>query len=249
MQILRCENVCKRFGGNIALDDLSVRFPPSGIVAIIGPNGAGKTTLLNVLTGFVEPDSGDCLFGESAITRMPAHKIARLGIVRTFQELRIVRQESVLENIMLRFPRQRGEKFFGALLRFGVAAEESRNKGEAMRILSSVELEHKANDPSGELSYGEEKLLSLASCLAADARLNFFDEPIAGVHVAVRKQIVKLFKGMKNEGKLVIFIEHDIAFVREIAESLIVMDNGRIVAHGTPSEILNRRDILEAYIG
>lgn len=180
--VLRCEGLTKAFDGIRALADVNLQFPSSGIVAIIGPNGAGKTTLLNVLTGFLRPDAGRCFFSERETTHFPPHRIAQLGIARTFQDLRLILQVPTLENVLLARPRQRGERLLVALLRFGGAAEETRDYDEAIRLLGFVGLEEKTTELAGELSYGQQKLLTLACCLATAARILLLDEPVAGVH-------------------------------------------------------------------
>ena len=182
MDTIRCDRLCKSFDGIRAVADLTLELPETGVVAIIGPNGAGKTTLLNLLTGFLRPDSGRCLLGGREITQLAPHRIARLGVGRTFQDLRLIEQVPGLENVMLARPNQRGEGLLAALLRFGVAKEEAANREEAMRLLRFVGLADKAAELAGELSYGEQKLLTIACCLATEARILFFDEPVTGVH-------------------------------------------------------------------
>jgi ABC-type branched-subunit amino acid transport system ATPase component len=245
---LRCENVRKSFDGIHALDGVTVEFPSSGITAIIGPNGAGKTTLINVLTGFLRPNDGRCFLGEREVTRMAPHRIARLGVARTFQDLRLISLVSLLENVMIARPNQRGERLWPALFRAGVAAEESRNCEEAMRWLRFVGLEEKAQEPAGELSYGQQKLLTLAVCLATEARVLLLDEPVAGVHPEMVEKIVGLLRQLREAGKLVVFIEHDMAAVRQAADHVIVMDDGKVFAQGKPGEVLERPEILEAYL-
>ena len=247
--ILRCEGLSKSFDGTRALAEVSVAFPSSGIIAVIGPNGAGKTTLINVLTGFLHSDSGRSFLGERELTGLAPHKIARFGIGRTFQDLRLINLVSVLENVMLARPNQKGERLLPALFRFGVAVEEKRNHEEAMRLLRFVGLADKANELAGELSYGQQKLLALACCLATQARILLLDEPVAGVHQEMVQKILGLLRELRQAGKLVVFIEHDIAAVREVADTVIVMDEGRIIAQGTPSDVLERAEILEAYVG
>ena len=173
----------------------------------------------------------------------------RLGIARTFQDLRLIQQVTVLENVMLARPRQRGEKLLPALLRFGVAEEERRNRKEAMGLLEVVELAADAAKPAGELSYGQQKLLTIACCVATEARILLLDEPVAGVHPAMVTQILGLLGQLRDEGKLVVFIEHDIAAVRQTADLVIVMDEGKVIAQGPPGEVLDRPEILEAYVG
>lgn len=245
---LRCENLRKSFDGTHALAEVSVTFPENGIIAIIGPNGAGKTTLLNVLTGFLAPQSGRIFMGKWELTGLAPHKIARLGIARTFQDLRLISQISVLENVLLARPNQKGERLLPALLRFGVAAEEKLNHAEAIRWLKFVGLADAAAQLAGELSYGQQKLLTLACCLATEAKVLLLDEPVAGVYPEMIQKILGLLSELRAEGKLIVFIEHDIAAVRQIADQVLVMDEGKIIAQGKPAEILQRPEIIKAYV-
>jgi neutral amino acid transport system ATP-binding protein len=246
---LRCERIVKAFGGIQALATVSLEFPTSGIVAIIGPNGAGKTTLLNVMTGFLRPNAGQTFLGKSELTGRPAHEIARLGIARTFQDLRLISQVSVLENVLVARPNQKGERLLRALFRFGIAAEERKNREAAMHWLKFVGLDGAASKFAGELSYGQQKLLTLVCCLATDANILLLDEPVAGVHPNMIEKILDLMRELRDLGKTIAFIEHDIASVREIADSVIVMDHGKIIAQGEPSDVLERPEIIEAYVG
>lgn len=249
MNSFRCQNLRKSFDGIRAVDGVSLDFPASGIAAIIGPNGAGKTTLLNILTGFIQPSSGRCSLGDTETTHMPPHRIARLGVARSFQDLRLISQVSVLENVMLARPHQRGERLLPALLRFGVAAEERENREKAMSLLEFVALADMANESAGELSYGQQKLLTLACCLATDARLLLLDEPVAGVAPEMEARILGLLRQLRDNGKLIVFIEHDIEAVRQAADVLIVMDDGKVIAEGPVREVLERSEIMEAYLG
>ncbi len=250
MDSIRCEGIRKSFGGVSALADLWLRFPSWGITAMLGPNGAGKTTLLNILTGFDRADSGHCFIGENELTYLPPYRVARLGIGRTFQDLRLVFQVSALENILVARPNQRGEGLLQALLRSGVAVEEERNHDRALQLLRFVGLDGIAPETAGELSYGQQKLLALARCLAMDAKILLLDEPVAGVHPEIVARILRLLRHVRDEeGRVVIFIEHDIAAVREVADHIVVMDEGRIIDQGSPLEVLRRPDIMEAYLG
>jgi ABC-type branched-subunit amino acid transport system ATPase component len=246
---LRCENLGKSFEGIQALANVSLEFSTTSIVAIIGPNGAGKTTLLNVVTGFLRPSAGQAFLGDYELTRLPAHKIAKLGIARTFQDLRLISQVSVLENVLVARPNQKGEGLLRALFRFGVAAEERKNHEAAMHWLKFVGLDEAAKQPAGELSYGQQKLLTLACCLATEAPILLLDEPLAGVHPEMIERILDLFRELRSLDKLVVFIEHDIASVRKVADSVVVMDHGRIIAQGKPTDVLERPEIIEAYVG
>jgi ABC-type branched-subunit amino acid transport system ATPase component len=246
---LRCVELSKSFDGTRALEDITLAFPSSGIIAVIGPNGAGKTTLLNVLTGFLRLGAGSYFLGEQELNGLPPHSIARLGIARTFQDLRLINRVSVLENVMLARPNLKGERLLSALFRLGVAGEEAQNRDEAMRWLKFVGLEKKVKELAGELSYGQQKLLTLACCLATGAGILLLDEPVAGVHPEMVSKILGLLRELRDEGKLVVFIEHDMASVREVADLVIVMDEGKIIAQGTPTEVLERPEIIEAYVG
>jgi ABC-type branched-subunit amino acid transport system ATPase component len=245
---LRCAGLQKNFDGTHALVNVTLEFPPVGITAIIGPNGAGKTTLINVLTGFVRPDEGCCFLGAHEITHESPYRIARLGLARTFQDLRLIQQISVLDNVLLARPNQRAEKLFYALLRFGVAAEEARNREEALRLLKFIGLEARAEELAGGLSYGEQKLLTLACCLASEARILVLDEPVAGVHPDIALRILELLRRLPDKGIMIIFIEHDISAVRQIADLVIVMDEGKVIAQGPPLAVLERPEIMEAYL-
>jgi branched-chain amino acid transport system ATP-binding protein len=248
MEALRCEHLVKSFGGVQALADATLNFPSSGICAVIGPNGAGKTTLLNVLTGFVRPDAGHCFIDQRETTCLAPHQIARIGMARTFQDLRLIFQASVLDNVLLARPCQRGERLFGALLRLGVSAEERRNCDQARQLLEFVGLGRAFSQLAGELSYGEQKLLTIACCLATEARILLLDEPVAGVDPELVTRILQLLRRLADQGKLIMFIEHDIAAVRQIADLIVVMDDGRVIAKGPPNEVLERPEIMEAYL-
>jgi ABC-type branched-subunit amino acid transport system ATPase component len=248
MAELRFRGLAKSFDGVCALVEVSAQLPSGGIIAIVGPNGAGKTTLLNILTGFIRPDAGECSLDDHDITGLAPHRIARLGIARTFQDLRLMQQASVIENVMLARPKQRGESLLGALFRVGVGAEEGTNRLAATRLLRFVGLADKADDLAGELSYGEQKLLTLACCLATEARILLLDEPVAGVHPELAGKILGLLQQLRSDDRLIVFIDHDLAAVRRVADRVIVMDEGRIIADGPPAEVLERPDIMEAYV-
>lgn len=247
--LLQCRGISKSFNGIHAVMELNIVFDPVGLVGIIGPNGAGKTTLLDVITGILRPDSGEVFFGERKLTCLPPHRVVQAGVARTFQELRLISLISVLDNVMLARPNQKGEHLWRALTRIGMAAEERVNRKRAMDLLDFVGLAEKANDAAGTLSYGQQKLLTLACCIATDARILFLDEPVAGVHPEMAEKILGLLQRLRADGRLVVFIEHDISAVKQIAERVIVMDDGKVIADGPTRDVLERPEILEAYIG
>jgi ABC-type branched-subunit amino acid transport system ATPase component len=245
--MFKCEHLSKTFGGVHALTDVSLEFPPSGSVAVIGPNGAGKTTLFNILTGFLRPDTGKCFLGGRDVTRLSPYRIARLGVSRTFQELRLIQQISVLDNVLLACPWQQGEHLLADLIGLG-AAEATRNREKAMRLLRYVELAEKSRQAAGALSYGEQKLLTLACCLAREARVLLLDEPITGVHQAMTARMLELLRKLPYDGRLVIFIEHNINAVRQIADLVVIMSRGKIITQGYPSVVLNSSAVTERYL-
>lgn len=245
---LRCEGLEKSYDGVRALENVTLHFSAPGVVGIIGPNGAGKTTLLHVLSGFVSADAGRCFLGDREITLLPAYRISTLGIARTFQDLRLVRRLTAIENVLLARPHQCGEHALRALLGYGVRAEERRNREIALHHLRDVGLEAMALELAENLSYGQQKLLTLACCLATDARVLLLDEPVAGVHPELASQILELLKEFQRAEKLVVFIEHDLDAVKQIADHVLVMDHGKVVMQGDVDDVMKRPEIIEAYV-
>lgn len=245
---LRCQGIFKSFERALVLDNVSIEFPASGAVALMGPNGAGKTTLINVITGFVKPDAGRCTLGSEDITRLPSHQITRLGIARTFQDNRLIGGATALDNLLLAMPRQRHESLLMSLLQSGLLAEEERARENAEELLRLVGLSEAAGSLAKALSYGQQKLLSLAACLATGARVIILDEPLAGIHAILIEQVMGLVRKLTEEEKLIIFVEHNVEAVRNFADELIVMDSGRVIAKGPPQSVLDMPEVLEAYI-
>jgi ABC-type branched-subunit amino acid transport system ATPase component len=246
---LRCEKLRKSFDGVLVLDIVGIDFPTKGSVGIIGPNGAGKTTLLNIITGFTRQDAGRCYIGGIEITGHPPYHMAKHGISRTFQDIRLIKRCTVLENIMLALPSQRGERLGDILLRKGLREDEAKNFTSGIRILHLVDLQDKVKQLAGELSYGQQKLLALACCLATGAQILLLDEPVSGIDINLKSTIIEIIRQECDEGKLVIFVEHDIDAVRTLADQVIVIAGGQVKGKGTPNELLNRPEIMEAYLG
>lgn len=245
---MRSENLRKSFGGLAALAGVEIAFPPQGISAIVGPNGAGKTTLVHILTGFLRPDEGRCFVGAIDCTALSPHRIVRLGVARTFQDLRLVRRLTALENVLLAYPGQRGESLWWALLGLGVASEESQNTARAMELLAFVGLKEKTSERAGELSYGQQKLLTLACALATSPEVLILDEPVSGLHPENVAHILGLLRDLRDKGTLIVFIEHDLAAVREVADNVILMDHGKVLVQGSPAQVLDSPEIIEAYV-
>jgi branched-chain amino acid transport system ATP-binding protein len=248
MDTFSCDGLYKQFDGTQALSGINIEFPEFGFTALIGPNGAGKTTLFNVLTGYVRPDAGRCFLGEREITHLASYKIARLGIARTFQEPRLIFQLSALENILLARRHHHGESLASAIVRRGVAKEEAGMRKDALDLLASVNLKHAAFEPARHLSYGQQKLLNLACCIATGARILLLDEPVTGVHPEIATNILQLALQYREQRRLVIFIEHDIQVVRQVAEQVIVLDSGKVIAQGPAQDVLMRPEVAEVYL-
>lgn len=246
---IRLDGVEKSFGGVHAVAGVSLHLEAPRIYGLIGPNGAGKTTLINLVGGFLTPDAGRCFVAGVETTKMEPHRIARLGIARTFQSVRLVGEMSARENVMLAIPGQTAESPLQAAFGWRWSAEDRRATEYARQILDRVGLPDRSEEPVAELSYGQQKLLSLACCIATGARILLLDEPVAGVHPQQIEEIVKILDDLRREGDLVVLIEHDLATVRRISDSVVVMDAGQIIAHGSPAEVLERQEILEVYVG
>ena len=231
------------------MDGFSAEVRECEIVGLVGPNGAGKTTLFNVVTGFLHPDAGAVTYQGEALTGKPPYRVARRGVARTFQELRLIYRMTVLENVLLAFPAQLGESAAGAFARWReVSRRQRHNREEALALLAYVGLAEKAGELADELSYGQQKLVSLACCLAMSGELLLLDEPVAGVAPEMVEKILGLITDLPARGKTVVFIEHNFAAVTEVCDRVIFMDEGRKVAEGTPAQIRDNANVIESYL-
>jgi ABC-type branched-subunit amino acid transport system ATPase component len=247
--LLELDGLCKTFDGVTALDVFSCSVRQKEILGLIGPNGAGKTTLFNVVTGFTPADSGKVTLRGRGILGLPPHRVANLGIARTFQILRLIRRMSVLDNVLLCFKNQPGEKLRKVFFRWNACRRaEAENRKAALSLLESVGLADKANDPAEALSYGQQKLLSLVCCLAAGADLLLLDEPVAGIAPEMIERILAVIRRLPEQGKSVVLIEHDLDAVMQVCDRVIFMDAGRRVSEGTPEQVRNDPKVMEAYI-
>jgi len=246
---LSVTGLSKSFGGVQAIDKVTIAFPATGIIALIGPNGAGKTTLFNILSGFLAPDAGDCRIEGRLTIGMAPHLIARLGLARTFQHVRLVRQLSVLDNLCLARPRQAGERILPALTGAWSGSEEPDNRDFARGLLERLQLRESEDMPAGTLSYGQQKLLALGCCLAMEPTMLLLDEPLAGVHPALALVILGIMAEIGKSGNLVIFIEHNLEAVSKVADEAIIMHRGKVLARGKPADVLKLPEVVEAYVG
>ena len=245
---IRC--LSKRFGGLPALSQVSFSVAAGRVTALIGPNGAGKTTLINCLTGVLRPDGGEILFAGGNLAGLPAHRIARLGISRTFQNLRLFPRLSVLDNVLCGLTPQAGDSLLQALLRPpGLRHRERRLRLTAMEALDQFGLADKAALPAGILPYGDKKRLELARAFVSQPMLTLLDEPVAGLNPEETAEIAGLIRQMRLSGKTMVLVEHDLELVMGVSDHVVVLDGGSRIAAGSPEEIRTNPLVLEAYLG
>lgn len=247
--ILVADNVTRSFGGMTAVDVEHVEIPRGVITALIGPNGAGKTTFFNLLTGFDKPNTGTWIFDGKNLAGMPAYKVSRLGMVRTFQLTKALALLSVLENMRLGATKQGGEHFFTALLTPLWRKRETDITARAMELLARFKLDTKSDDYAASLSGGQRKLLEMARALMTEPQLVMLDEPMAGVNPALTQSLLGHILDLKTTGMTVLFVEHDMHMVRTIADWVIVMAEGKIVAEGYPDVVMDDPAVIDAYLG
>ncbi len=250
INLLEISGLAKHFGGLPALADVSCKVEQGKVTALIGPNGAGKTTLLNCLSGVIRPDAGDILFLGANLVGLSAHRIAHLGISRTFQNLRIFPRLSVLDNVLCGLTVKAGASMVQALLRPpGLRHRERRLKLTAMDFLDSFGLADKAAMPAGVLPYGDKKRLEMARAFVSQPLLTLLDEPVAGLNPEETGQIAALIRQMRLYGKTMILVEHDMELVMGVSDQVVVLDGGSRIAAGSPEEVRSNPLVLEAYLG
>lgn len=247
--IVRGSNITRTFGGLKAVDVDRIEVQRGVITALIGPNGAGKTTLFNLLTGFDEPDTGDWTFNDLQLAKVPAFKVARAGMVRTFQLTKVLAKLTVIENMRLGATGQKGEKFWAAPFKALWGSQEDDITRRADELLVRFKLDTKREDFAGSLSGGQRKLLEMARSLMVDPELIMLDEPMAGVNPALKQSLLGHVKSLRDEGRSVLFVEHDMDMVRDISDWVIVMAQGKIVAEGTPQSVMSNQAVIDAYLG
>ncbi len=242
MLILETKDLSKRYDGVAALDGLSLGIEAGAVTAVIGPNGSGKSTLVNVLSGVAPKTGGRIAVSGVALGRITASDVAAYGITRTFQEVRLFNQMNVMENLLVVLTEK---NVFGAILE----RHAEKHARRAEELLRKVNLWEKRSELAGGLSYGQRKLLEIARALASGADIYLFDEPFAGLFPEMVKIVEGVLVELRREGKTVVLIEHNMDLIRALADRVVVLDGGKLLAEGATAATLGRREVLEAYLG
>jgi branched-chain amino acid transport system ATP-binding protein len=250
MELLKVSNLSKRFGGVVANSGVSMGIHEHEIVSIIGPNGAGKTTLFNLITGVDKPDSGSIRFAGEDITFFPAPKIARLGLVRTFQQTKIFRDLTVVEAVMTGRHIHDRTTLLASLVSSLLARQEKQKSYEkALDIIEFLGMQTRRDAITQNLPYGEQKLLNIAIALAAEPKLLLLDEPAAGTNPIEAGRLMETIRKIKETGVTVGLVEHNMRLVMNISEKVFVLNYGELIAAGKPEDILKNAEVVEVYLG
>lgn len=241
--MLTLENITKNFGGVVAADKVSFEVEPNQVTALIGPNGAGKTTIFNIIAGLVEPDEGSILFDGQNIQQKSADKRVRLGISRTFQKVRLFKYLTILDHF------QMTENHEDMKMLKNIFTKSKPNRDKYNQVLDRFGIDRELDTRVSELSYGQRKLLEMALALQMDHKLLMLDEPVAGVNKVIQERIENLLLELKEEKETMLVIDHDMNFIRKLADHIIVLDSGELLVEGAPEDVLEHPDVLEAYLG
>ena len=248
--MLKLSQVSKHFGGLSVLQDVSFDVPAGSVFGLIGPNGAGKTTVFNLITGLLAPSGGRIELEGHSLVGVKPHQITRLGLARTFQNIRIFKEMTLLENVVVGMHAHLDYGVPGLLLGLqGFRAQERHAREKALELLSWVGLAAKAGDVADNLSYGDQRKLELARALATEPKLLLLDEPVAGMNTGEKVELMAEVTQIARRGYTIFMIEHDMRFVMGLCERIAVLNFGRIIAEGSPDEIKRNPDVIEAYLG
>jgi branched-chain amino acid transport system ATP-binding protein len=248
--ILSIKGVNKRFGGLQALSDVAIEIQPGQIYGLIGPNGAGKTTFFNVITGLYTPDSGSFVLDGVPYEPTAVHEVAKAGIARTFQNIRLFGDMTALENVMVGRHIRTKSGFFGAVLRLKSEREEEQAiTKRSMELLDYVGIAKYANYSARTLSYGDQRRLEIARALATEPKLLALDEPAAGMNATEKLTLRALLDNIRRDGKTILLIEHDVKLVMGLCDRMTVLDYGKQIAEGLPAEVRANKAVIEAYLG
>ena len=249
--MMEVKNINLRFGGVIAIQDVSFDILEGEIRAIIGPNGAGKSSMLNVINGFYHPQEGEIWYGGEKRPSMEPYEIAKTGIARTFQNIALFKGMTTIENVMTGRQLKMNKNFFWQMIRYGPAIEEEvEHRRRCEEIIDFLEINHIRKTPVGALPYGLQKRVELARALAMDPTLLLLDEPMAGMNVEEKQDMSRFIVDVNEEfGTTIALIEHDMAVVMDLADRVVVLDYGKLLADGTPNEVQKNQAVIDAYLG
>lgn len=248
--LLEVKDLCLSFGGLKATDHVNMSVKENQVTALIGPNGAGKTTLFNQIAGVYKPNSGEIWFDGKRIDGLKPYQICKAGIARTYQVINLFKRMTVLHNVLVGMhPRLKSNVFHNFIHSAGMKAEEAEARKKAFELMEFAGLSEHANDLSGSLSYGKQRLLEIIRGLASEPKLILLDEPAAGMNSAEKEELNRLIKKILEKGVTILIVEHDMKLIMDIADEIYVLESGKNLANGTPEEVSNNPDVITAYLG